>query len=100
MDYQCGIINECLHLLKQSSMPTRKRLRLEIQLIGIKKLLVYDRGISKNIEHWPNGFDMFEELLRQMQRTLGRSGEEDALVNLIDGMLTVLGDDNASPGRD
>ena len=55
MDYQCGIINECLHLLKQSSMPTRKRLRLEIQLIGIKKLLVYDRGLSKNIEHWPNG---------------------------------------------
>ena len=40
MDHQYSIINQCLQLLKQSDMPTIKKLRVEIQLIQMKRLLL------------------------------------------------------------
>ena len=40
MDNQYRIINQCLQLLKQSEMPTIKKLRVEIQLIQMKRLLL------------------------------------------------------------
>jgi hypothetical protein len=94
MDYQYSIINQCLQLLKQSDMPTIKKLRVEIQLIQMKRLLL-NEAIPKDPQGGGCGENEFEELLSQMRRICGNY-EGDALNTLMDrigGMLTVLGGD-------
>jgi hypothetical protein len=96
MDHQYSIINQCLQLLKQSDMPTIKRLRVEIQLIQMKRLLL-NEAIAKEVKYGPCGTDVFEGLLGQMRGICGsQGGEGDGLADLmsrIGGMLTVLGGD-------
>ena len=98
MDQQYSIINQCLQLLKQSDMPTIKRLRVEIQLIQMKRLLL-NETIPEEIKCGPCGRDVFEALLGQMRRICAGSYEGDALTDLMDrigGMLTVLGGDQTT----
>ena len=98
MDQQYGIINQCLQLLKQSDMPTIKRLRVEIQLIQMKRLLL-NEAISQDIMSGPCGKDVFEGLLGQMRRICGGSCEGELLRDLMErigGMLNVLGGDHAT----
>ena len=93
MDHQYSIINQCLQLLKQSDMPTIKRLRVEIQLIQMKRLLL-NEAISKDIMAGPCGKEVFEGLLGQMRGICGGNYEGDhlpELMNRIGGMLTILG---------
>jgi hypothetical protein len=93
MDHQYSVINQCLQLLKQSDMPTIKKLRVEIQLIQMKRLLLND-AVSSQVMHGSCGEDVFEGLLCQMRRICGGNCESDALSELmsrIGGMLTVLG---------
>lgn len=95
MDYQYSIINQCLQLLKQSDMPTIKKLRVEIQLIQMKRLLL-NEAIPKEAENGTCGEDEFEGLLTQMRRICGGNYEGEALSSLMDrigGMLLVLGRD-------
>jgi hypothetical protein len=95
MDHQYGIINQCLQLLKQSDMPTIKRLRVEIQLIQMKRLLL-NEAISNDVKCGPCGKDVFEGLLSQMRHICGGSCEGEVLHDLMErigGMLTVLGGD-------
>jgi hypothetical protein len=99
MDHEYSIINQCLQLLTQSDMPTIKKLRVEIQLIQMKRLLLND-AIPNEIKCGSCGEDVFEGLLCQMRRICG-GGSCDGealtdLMNRIGGMLTVLGDDQAS----
>jgi hypothetical protein len=97
MDYPYIIINQCLQLLKLSDIPTIKKLRVEIQLIQMKRLLVND-SISNDPKR-EYGEDVFEVLLCQMRRISEGSCEGNDLVDLmnrIGGMLAVLGGDQAS----
>ena len=41
---QYRIVNECLPLLKQTDLPSIKKLRIEIQLIQLKRLLLHEDG--------------------------------------------------------
>lgn len=98
MDQQYGIINQCIQLLKQSDMPTIKRLRVEIQLIQMKRLLL-NEAISRDVMSGPCGKDVFDGLLNQMRKICGGSCEGETLRELMDrigGMLHVLGGDQTS----
>jgi len=98
MDQQYGVINQCLQLLKRSDLPTIKKLRVEIQLIQLKRLLLND-AISSEIMLSSCGNDMFEGLLCQMRTISSGSAKADALselMNQISGMLTLLGGNQAS----
>lgn len=93
MDQQYSIINQCLQLLKQSDMPTIKKLRVEIQLIQMKRLLLND-ALTNDVVRGSCGEDVFEGLLSQMRRICGEGHHGDALTDLMErigGMLTVLG---------
>jgi hypothetical protein len=101
MDSQYSIINQCLQLLTQSDMPTIKKLRVEIQLLQMKRLLLND-AISNEI-HCGTCGEEFEGLLSLMRRICGGGweggGEGNALPELMDrlgGMLTVLSGNQAS----
>lgn len=97
MDHQYSIINQCLQLLKQSDMPTIKKLRVEIQLIQMKRLLLND-SLTSDLTRNSCGDDVFEGLLSQMRGICGGRYEGEALTDLMDrigGMLTVLGGDQA-----
>ncbi|HBG04189.1 MAG: hypothetical protein A2075_15970 [Geobacteraceae bacterium GWC2_58_44] len=99
MEHQYSIINQCLQLLKQSDMPTIKKLRVEIQLIQMKRLLLND-AISEEMVCGSSGEDVFEGLLCHMRKICRGNVEADALADLmnrIGGMLNVLGGDQASP---
>lgn len=98
MDKQYSIINQCLQLLKQSDMPTIKKLRVEIQLIQMKRLLLND-DIMSEITCGFGGEEMFEGLLGQMRRICGGGGEGydvTDLMNRLGGMLSALGAAQAS----
>jgi hypothetical protein len=93
MDNPYRIINQCLQLLKQSDMPTIKKLRIEIQLIQLKRVLLNDPEPG-DLRCGSCGEDVFEGLLCQMRRICGGNCEGEALTELMDnigGMLTVLG---------
>lgn len=97
MDHQYSIINQCLQLLKQSDMPTIKKLRVEIQLIQMKRLLLNDT-LASDMSRNGCGDDVFEGLLSQMRRICCERYEGEALTDLMErigGMLNVLGGDQA-----
>jgi hypothetical protein len=99
MDNQYRIINQCLQLLKQSEMPTIKKLRVEIQLIQMKRLLLND-ALPAEVKCGSCGEDVFEGLLSQMRGICAGSNDGDALADLmkrIGGMLAVLGSDHSTP---
>ena len=98
MDQHYSIINQCLQLLKQSDMPTIKKLRVEIQLIQMKRLLLND-ALSTEIMYGSCGEEVFEGLLNQMRHICKGNVEADALADLmkrIGGMLALLGGDQQS----
>ena len=98
MDHQYSIVNQCLQLLKHSDMPTIKKLRVEIQLIQMKRLLLNDSA-SSEVMCRSCGDDVFEGLLCQMRGICGGNCEGEAvadLMNSIGGMLTVLSGDQPS----
>ena len=100
MDHQYRIVNQCLTLLKQSEMPTIKKLRVEIQLIQMKRLLLND-ALPNEVKCGSCGEDVFEGLLSQMRGICGGTSDGEALSQLMDrigGMLTILGSDPSSPG--
>lgn len=93
MEQQFGIINQCLHLLKQSDLPAIKKLRTEIQLIQVKRLLLKD-GLSNDMKCGPGGEDMFDGLLCQMRKMCGSNCDHDALTEVMDrigGVIAALG---------
>ena len=99
MVHQYSVINQCLQLLKQSDMPTIKRLRVEIQLIQMKRLLL-NEAIAKEVMVGPCGTEVFDGLLGQMRGICsGDEYENEGLTDLmsrIGGMLTVLRDGQPS----
>ena len=100
MDHQYRIVNQCLELLKQSEMPTIKKLRVEIQLIQMKRLLLNDT-LPYEVKCGSCGEDVFEGLLNQMRGICGGKCDGEALSKLMErigGMLTVLdSEQQASP---
>lgn len=99
MDNQYRIINQCLHLLKQSEMPTIKKLRVEIQLIQMKRLLLND-ALPNEIKCGSCGEDVFEGLLNQMRGICGGRCDGESLGELMDrisGILSILGTEQAAP---
>jgi len=99
MDKQYHIINQCLALLKQSGMPTIKKLRVEIQLIQMKRLLLND-ALPTEVRCGSCGEEVFEGLLNQMHGVCCGSCDGDALSQLMDrigDMLTILGSEHPSP---
>jgi hypothetical protein len=99
MDNQYRIINQCLQLLKQSDMPTIKKLRVEIQLIQMKRLLLND-ALPREVKCGSCGEDVFEGLLGQMRGICSSNCDAEALSELMErigGMLTILGSQHVSP---
>ena len=98
MDHQYSIVNQCLQLLKQSDMPTIKKLRVEILLIQMKRLLLNDE-VPEEVMCRSCGDDVFEGLLCQMRGICGENCEGEALADLmnnIGGMLNALSGDQPS----
>jgi hypothetical protein len=94
MDYQYIIVNQCLQLLKQSNLPTMKKLRVEIQLIQMKRLLLEEDELSGKVTCGPYCESDFDGLLTQMGKICGGNYEGETLTDLMErmsGMLTVLG---------
>ena len=92
MDYKYSILNQCLQVLKQSDMPTIKKLRVELLLIQIKRILLNDDLSNKN-KSGCCGEGMFEGLLNQMRGICGGNYEGSCLSELMDrmgGMLSTL----------
>jgi hypothetical protein len=99
MDNQYRIINQCLQLLKQSDVPTIKKLRVEIQLIQMKRLLLND-ALPNEVKCGSCGEEVFEGLLSQMRGICGGAGDGEALSDLMErirGMLTILGAEQPPP---
>lgn len=92
MGYQYIIVNQCLQLLKQSNLPTIKKLLVEIKLIQMKRYLLDDDEFSSKQKSWSCGENVFDTLLSQMRKI--RCGHnEEVLTDLMErmsGMLTVL----------
>lgn len=96
MDQHYSIINQCLQLLKQSDIPTIKKLRVEIQLIQMKRLLLND-NMSREVMNRTCGEEVFERLLAKMRKIAKGNPEPEELTELmkcIAGMLSVLGGDH------
>jgi hypothetical protein len=94
MDYQYIIVNQCLQLLKQSNLPTIKKLRVEIQLIQMKRLLLADDDLPSKVMYGSYDDSPFDGLLSQMGKICGGNYEGETLTDLMErmsGMLTVLG---------
>ena len=89
MDRQYCAINECLRLVRESHLPTCKRLRAEIRLIQIKRLLLND-SISHSIRSDAFSEGVFEDLLSSIRTTCSRDGDHDDLTGLIDDVGTML----------
>jgi hypothetical protein len=99
MDYQYIIVNQCLQLLKQSNLPTIKKLRVEIQLIQMKRLLLEEDEDTGKVNTGPFGESDFDGLLTQMGKICGGNYEGETLTDLMErmsGMLTVLGGQSSS----
>lgn len=98
MDQHYSIINQCLQLLKQSDIPTIKKLRVEIQLIQMKRLLLND-AMPKEVINRTCGEEVFERLLAQMRKIAKGNAEPEDLTELmkcIAAMLSVLGGDQTA----
>jgi hypothetical protein len=92
MDYKYTVLNQCLQILKQSDMPTIKKLRIELLLIQIKGILLND-DLSYRSRDGSCGVGMFEALLSQLRGICGGNYEGRSLTDLMDrmgGMLTML----------
>jgi len=98
MDNQYRIINQCLQLLKQSEMPTIKKLRVEIQLIQMKRLLLND-ALPNEVKCGSCGEDVFEGLLSQMRGVCSGGCDGEGLTLLMErigAMLAILGSEQVS----
>jgi len=65
---QYRIVNECLPLLKQAEIPSIKKLRIEIQLIQLKRLLLHESGPD-----WSCDQETLSEVLSDLRKI--RDGE-------------------------
>jgi hypothetical protein len=93
MSHKYIIVNQCLQLLKQSNLPTIKKLLVEIKLIQMKRLLLDEEVPSTTLCGYC-GENVFETLLCQMRRVSGGDYEGETLADLMErmsGVLTVLG---------
>jgi hypothetical protein len=89
MGHRYSIVNQCMQLLKQSDLPTIKKLRVEILLIQLKRLLL-DYDIDNEPKIGPCGEDVFEELLRQMRCICSEDCESDQVSALMEKMGGVV----------
>lgn len=93
MDHQYIIINKCLQLLKQSDMATMNKLRVELQLIQMKRILL-NHNVPHELKYASCGEEVFEGLFSDMRRICEGSCTEVAIIDLmgrIGTMLTRLG---------
>lgn len=93
MSHKYLIVNQCLQLLKQSNLPTIKKLLVEIKLIQMKRLLL-DDDVPSSSKCGYCGESVFEGILSQMRNVCGGDQESENLPALLDrmsGVLMVLG---------
>lgn len=72
------MVNECLQLLKQSEIPSIKKLRIEIQLIQLKRLLLHE-----DHPDWCCNLDTLSEVLCDLKKIRAREGEADAVSDVM-----------------
>jgi hypothetical protein len=89
MGYRYSIINQCMQLLKQSELPTIKKLRVEILLIQLKRLLLDDE-MSAEPKFGPCGEEAFDALLNQMRRICSEDCGSEMISSLMDQMGGVV----------
>jgi hypothetical protein len=92
------VINQCLQLLTRSNLPAIMKLRVELQLLQIKKLLLND-ALLNEVMCGSCGEDLFEGLLNKMRMISLGNGKTDALADLMDtvgGILSLLGSNSAA----
>jgi hypothetical protein len=89
MGHRYSIVSQCMQLLKKSQMPTIKKLRVEILLIQLKRLLL-DYDLDKEPKIGPCGEDAFEELLNQMHSICSEDYESEKISELMAKMGSVV----------
>lgn len=81
MTAQYSLVNQCLALLKQADMQPIKKLRIEIQLIQMKRLLLNEDALVESCE------DTLLEVLSDIGRI--RKGEHDQ--DIVGSLMGRLG---------
>ena len=89
MDRYYEIVNKCLHLLKHSGVSTVRSLKLEIQLIQIKRLLLNysESGVLKDVTTWEH---TFEELFDKINIYCNNETFYTELIDHISVLITKL----------
>lgn len=84
MTSQYFIVNECLALLKQADMPSIKKLRIEIQLIQMKRLLLRDDFPAESCE------ETLREVLIDIRKIRKGEHNSDTFSSLMGRMGLIL----------
>lgn len=88
MSPQYEAVKQCLRLLKQSDIAAIKKLRLEIQLIQLLRLL-----LNEDLPETTSGCcskDAFVGLLQEVSVLHDRGGKGDAVNNLMEHLGTII----------
>ena len=87
---QYSIINQCMQLLKLSTIPPIKKLRLEIQLIQLKRFML-NKDLPVELMRGTCSEDAFKTVLCQMRRINNEGrGADDAVSDLMDHLGTII----------
>jgi len=91
MDHRYSILTACMQFLKQSNLTTTDKLRVETQLIQLKRHLLNNALPSSAA----CGEEVFEDLLCQVRGVkLGESGALANVMKRMSDMLTVLDEES------
>ncbi|MBJ6727128.1 hypothetical protein [Geomesophilobacter sediminis] len=79
---QYRILTDCLYLLKNSHLPVMDKLRLEVQLIQAKRLLLNDE-VGNKVEGVASSESEFGDLYRRIQEICAPQPELGQTANLL-----------------
>lgn len=91
-------VNQCIELLKETHLPTIKKLRVEIQLIQMKRLLLADE-VPTESRCGSCGQPLFDGLMDQMGKICGGNFDGETLteqVERLSWLLTAVGNRQAT----
>lgn len=89
MDPSYIILNECLQILGQSEVTHIKKLRIEIQLIQLKRLLLKD-DLPKDVISQKCGTNALSNLRSEMKNISSTKGGGDGVHNVMESLNSII----------
>lgn len=81
-------VSQCIELLKETHLPTIKKLRVETQLIQIKRLLLADEATDS--KRGSNCRPLFDGLMGQMAKICGGKYNGQTLTEQVERLSWLL----------